>query len=49
MTMTTKARLHEYVFIKNDIVFNENPTIVLHPPIVFVSFSYRLQPSTGKR
>ena len=34
-----------------DIVFNENQdiTIVLHLHIVFVSFSYRFQPSTRKR
>ena len=35
--------LYEYVFIKNDIVFNENATIVLHLHIVFVSFSHRFR------
>ena len=33
-----RPRVHEYVFIENDIVFNENATILLHPYIVFVSF-----------
>ena len=32
--------LHEYVFIVNDHVFNENAKIVLHIQIVFVLFSY---------
>ena len=32
--------LREYLFIKNDIVFNENATIVMHLHIIFVSFSY---------
>ena len=31
-----RSRLHEYVFIENDIV----STIVLHRDIVFVSLSY---------
>ena len=35
-----RPRLHEYVFIENDIVFNENATILLHPHIVFISFLY---------
>ena len=34
-----RPRLQEYVFIENDVVFNENATIVLHLQIVFVSFS----------
>ena len=45
----SETRLHEYVFIENDIVFDENAAIVLHLHIVFVSFSYRFQPSTQKR
>ena len=36
---TFGPRLYEYVFIENDIVFNENATIVLHLHIVFISFS----------
>ena len=32
--------LHEYVFIENDIVFNENAAIVLHLHIIYLSFSY---------
>ena len=44
-----RARLHECVFNENDIVFNENTTVVLHLHKVFVSFSYRFQPSTRKR
>ena len=30
--------LHEYVFIKNNIIFNENAAIVLHLDIIVVSF-----------
>ena len=33
-------RLHEYVLIENDIVFNETAMIVLHLHIVFVSLSF---------
>ena len=40
--MPFRPRLHEYVFIEND-------TTVLHLHIVFVSFSYRFQPSIRKR
>ena len=35
-----RPHLHEYVFIENDIFFNENAKIVLYLNIVFVSFSY---------
>ena len=35
-----RPRLYEYVFLKNDIVFNENAMIALHLRIAFVSFSY---------
>ena len=40
-----RPRLLEYVFIENDIVFNENATIVLYLHIVFISF----QPFIRKR
>ena len=48
---------HEYVLIENDIIFNDNATILLHLHMVFVPvfvpvfvlFSYRFQPSTRKR
>ena len=40
-----RPRLHEYVFIENDIVFNENATIVLRVQVVYVSLSDRFQPS----
>ena len=33
-----KTCLHKHIFIENDIVFNENTTIVLHLRNVFVSF-----------
>ena len=33
-----RPRLHENVFIENNIVFNETTTIVLHLHIIFVSF-----------
>ena len=35
-----RPRLHEYIFIENNNVFNENATIVLHLHIVLTSFSY---------
>ena len=35
-----RPRLHEYVFIENDMVFNGNAMIVLHLHIVFVSYLY---------
>ena len=41
--VTLRPRLHEYLFIKNDIVFNGNATTVLHLHIVFVSLSYRFR------
>ena len=31
--------LHEYVFIENEVIINENATTVLHLHIVFISFS----------
>ena len=43
-----RPHLHEYVFIENDIVFNENATIVSHLHIVFVSFSAVYTKTTKK-
>ena len=37
--MPLRPHLHEYVFIENDIISNENAMIVLHLHVVFVSFS----------
>ena len=39
--ISLRPRLHEYVFIEKDLVFNEKAKMVLHLHIVFVSFSYR--------
>ena len=48
LASSLRPRLHEHVFIENGILLNENATTVLQIRIVFLSFSYRFQPSYTK-